>query len=125
MSNAYHTTISKRFDDFGFEPSGGEVQKIAIARALAKNAPIVILDEPTSALDPLAEAEVYHHFDELIMDKTAIYISHRLSSSRFSDCVLVFDKGRLVEQGKHNDLIKNTTGLYSQMFKTQSQYYQE
>lgn len=123
LPDSYQTNISKRFDDYGFEPSGGEAQKIAIARALAKDAPIVILDEPTSALDPIAESEIYHHLDELIKGKTAIYISHRLSSSRFSDCVLVFDQGRLVEQGAHDSLIKNDAGLYSLMFKTQAQYY--
>ena len=88
-------------EDKGVEISGGEAQKIAIARALYKDAPFVILDEPTSALDPVAEYEIYQHFDKMVQDKTSIYISHRMSSCRFCDNILVFDEGQIVERGSH------------------------
>ena len=88
------TQLYKDFSDEGVEVSGGEAQKIAIARALYKNAPFIILDEPTAALDPIAEAEIYAQFNQIAGDKTAIYISHRLSSCRFCDEITVFDRGR-------------------------------
>jgi len=116
------THIYKIFDEFGFEPSGGEAQKIAIARAIAKDAPIMILDEPTSALDPIAEYEIYHHFNTMIQNKTAIYISHRLSSCRFADKIALFHEGNLVEYGDHPSLI-NARGKYAEMYQTQSTYY--
>ena len=83
LSGGIHTSVYKNFDETGFEPSGGEGQRIALARALYKDAPIVVLDEPTAALDPRAEFELYQHFNELTEGKTAVYISHRLSSTRF------------------------------------------
>lgn len=110
-------------EDGGVEISGGEAQKLAIARALYKDAPMVILDEPTSALDPISEYEIYKHFDEMVQDKTSIYISHRMSSCRFCDNILVFDDGQIVEQGSHNQLVKNN-GLYSQLWNAQAQYYE-
>lgn len=109
-------------EDNGVEISGGEAQKIAIARALYKDAPLVILDEPTSALDPLSEYEIYQHFDSMVQDKTSIYISHRMSSCRFCDNILVFDQGEIVEQGNHEKLME-TGGLYSELWKAQAQYY--
>ena len=102
--------------------SGGELQKIAIARALYKNAPFIILDEPTAALDPIAEAEIYKQFDEITGDRTAIYISHRLSSCRFCDEIAVFDEGRIVERGKHDELIK-ARGRYKELWEAQAGYY--
>ena len=93
--------LSKEFDENGIEFSGGEAQKLALARALYKNAPIMVLDEPTSALDPLAEYEVYHRFHEFVRGKCAVYISHRLSSTRFTDKIAVFSEGRLAEYGNH------------------------
>lgn len=87
------------------EVSGGEAQKIAIARALYKDAPFIILDEPTAALDPIAEAEIYSKFNEIVGDKTAIYISHRLSSCKFCDEIAVFHNGSVVQQGTHESLV--------------------
>ena len=109
-------------EDNGVEISGGEAQKIAIARALYKDAPLVILDEPTSALDPVSEYEIYQHFDKMVQDKTSIYISHRMSSCRFCDNILVFDQGEIVEQGSHEKLME-AGGLYSELWKAQAQYY--
>ena len=116
--------INKQFDENGVELSGGEGQKLAIARALYKDAPMIILDEPTSALDPVAEYEMYRHFDNLVKGRTAIYISHRLSSTRFTDKIAVLSEGRLVEYGSHRELIGNKDGLYSKMFTIQAENYQ-
>ena len=85
--------------------SGGEAQKLALARALYKDAPFVVLDEPTAALDPISEAQVYAGFHEMVKDKTSIYISHRMSSCRFCDDIVVFDDGRIVERGSHEELL--------------------
>ena len=121
MPEGINTSIYQ-MNDKGVEISGGEAQKIAIARALYKDAPFVILDEPTSALDPVAEYEIYQHFDKMVQDKTSIYISHRMSSCRFCDNILVFDEGQVVEQGSHEELMK-TGGLYSELWNAQAQYY--
>ena len=118
-----HTNLYQLEDD-GVEISGGEAQKIAIARALYKEAPFVIMDEPTSALDPKAEYEIYRSFNELVEKKTAIYISHRMSSCRFCQEILVFDQGRIVEQGSHEELVADTGGLYHEMWNAQAKYYQ-
>ncbi len=123
MPEGIHTNLYQMQKD-GIEVSGGEAQKLAIARALYKDAPWVILDEPTSALDPISEYEIYSHFAELVKDKTAIYISHRMSSCRFCDVIYVFDNGRIVQKGSHDELVTETTGLYSRMWKAQAQYYQ-
>ena len=118
-----NTPVFKHFDVSGFIPSGGDQQKIAIARALFKNSPIVILDEPTAALDPIAEFEIYKQFNDLVRGKTAIYISHRLSSCKFCDKVAVFSDGHIVEYGTHDDLIEREDGIYFKLFNTQAQYY--
>lgn len=115
-------TILFRYDDEGVEVSGGEAQKLAIARALYKDAPFVILDEPTAALDPISEYEIYRKFDDMVKDKTSIYISHRMSSCRFCDNILVFENGTIVERGSHNNLILNN-GTYKTLWDTQAQYY--
>lgn len=107
------------------EISGGEAQKIALARALYKNAPFIVLDEPTAALDPIAEAEVYSKFNELVGDKTAIYISHRLSSCRFCDEIVVFDHGQIVQQGSHDQLVIDESGKYHELWHAQAQYYKK
>ena len=111
-----------QMEENGVEISGGEAQKIAIARALYKDAPFVILDEPTSALDPVAEYEIYQHFDSMVQDKTSIYISHRMSSCRFCDNILVFDEGEIIESGSHDKLMAEN-GLYSKLWNAQAQYY--
>lgn len=122
LDNSLDTQIYKVFDEYGVEFSGGETQKLAIARAIYKESPFIVLDEPTAALDPIAEYEIYHHFNQLIGNKTAVYISHRLSSCRFCDSIAVFDNGEIVEQGKHDELIQ-IRGKYHEMFSTQAQYY--
>jgi len=103
-------------------PDAGEGQKLAIARAVYRGSPIVVLDEPTAALDPIAEYEVYRHFDRLIGDRTAIYVSHRLSSCRFADKIAVFDHGRIAEYGSHDELLAGD-GLYTRMWQAQGQWY--
>ena len=117
------TLISKEFDDYGVEFSGGEGQKLAIARTLYKNAPLIILDEPTSAIDPIAEYEIYSRFHQLTEGKSTIYISHRLSSTRFTDKIAVFSEGELVEYGNHETLVQIDNGVYKRMFELQAQFY--
>ena len=117
------TQLYKDYGEDGIEVSGGEAQKIAIARALYKDAPFIILDEPTAALDPMAEAEIYAKFNEISGDKTAIYISHRLSSCKFCDEILVFDRGSIIQQGTHEALLSQSDGKYAQLWNAQAQYY--
>ena len=123
MKKGLETSIYKDLDEEGVEISGGEAQKIALARALYKNAPFIILDEPTAALDPIAEYEVYSKFNEIVQDKTAIYISHRLSSCRFCDVIAVFDGGQIVQRGVHDRLLQDTHGKYYELWNAQTQYY--
>lgn len=123
MPKGLETPIYKNFDDEGVNVSGGEAQKIALARALYKDAPFIILDEPTAALDPIAEAEIYSKFDEIVGDKTAIYISHRLSSCRFCDKIAVFDNGEIVQVGSHDELLADENGKYYELWTAQAQYY--
>lgn len=123
MKKGLETSIYKDLDEEGVEISGGEAQKIALARALYKNAPFIILDEPTAALDPIAEYEVYSKFNEIVQDKTAIYISHRLSSCRFCDVIAVFDDGQIVQRGVHDKLLQDPHGKYYELWKAQAQYY--
>lgn len=115
--------VYKIFDSSGFEPSGGEGQKIAIARALYKDAKFIILDEPTSALDPIAEYNLYENLNNLVKDKGCLFISHRLSSTVFADKIFVFENGEIMEQGTHKELIKKEHGLYRDMFEKQAPYY--
>lgn len=109
-------------DEEGIEISGGEKQKIALARALYRDAPMVILDEPTSALDPIAEQDIYTRFNDMVAEKTAVFISHRMSSCRFCDEIAVFDEGRIVETGTHDELVAKE-GVYHRMWEAQAQYY--
>ena len=104
--------------------SGVQKQKVAIARALYKNGNVIILDEPTAALDALAEAEIYQSFDNLVKNKTAVYVSHRLSSTRFCDHIALFTKEGLKEYGTHDELMKKH-GEYYEMFEVQGKYYKE
>lgn len=119
------TSMLKYFDDQGIELSGGESQKIAIARALFKDGKILILDEPTSALDPLAEYEIYSQFHKMTQGKLTFYISHRLSSCRFCDEIMVLEHGEIVQLGHHDTLILDEKGKYFEMFKAQAKYYQD
>ena len=107
----------------GVELSGGEGQKLAIARALYKDAPIVILDEPTAALDPVSEYEIYSRFGQMVEGKTSVYISHRMSSCRFCDLIFVFDGGAIVQRGTHEELLSREEGLYARLWQAQAQYY--
>lgn len=118
------TEVLKVIHDDGTDFSGGEKQKIALARSLYKDAPVVVLDEPTAALDAIAESRLYQDFDKLIGEKSAVYISHRLSSTQFCSHVAMFEEGELVEYGTHKELLEKD-GAYAKMFHTQAQYYVE
>lgn len=122
LPDGVNTYVGKNFSPEGFEVSGGEKQKLAIARAIYHRAPFVIMDEPTAALDPVAEYEVYAGFDRLVGSRTAFYISHRLASCRFCKEILVFDQGKIVQRGSHGTLIAEE-GLYAQLWNAQAQYY--
>ena len=122
LADKENTYLYKDLDETGVEISGGEAQKLALARALYKDAPVVILDEPTAALDPIAENEIYSRFNSFVQNKTAIYISHRLSSCAFCDKIAVFDNARLVEHGTHRELL-GAGGKYSELWNAQARYY--
>lgn len=122
LKDKQNTNLYKMFDESGIEPSGGQAQKLAIVRALYKDSPIVVLDEPTAALDPIAEFEVYNNFDKLVGGKTAVYISHRLSSCRFCDRIIVFGGGTIIEDGSHDKLMENQKGFYYNMYNTQAKH---
>ena len=124
LAKKLDTQVLKNIYDDGVDFSGGEKQKLALARALYKDAPIMLLDEPTAALDPIAEYKLYKSFDKIVGGKMAVYISHRLSSTRFCDSIAMFKGGRLVESGTHADLLKKG-GEYSSLFEVQAQYYKE
>ncbi len=123
MPDGLDTYLYKDLEKSGVDVSGGEAQKIAIARALYKDAPFIILDEPTAALDPVAEAEIYSKFNDIAGDKTAIYISHRLSSCKFCDEIAVFHEGVVVQQGSHEELVADENGKYYELWNAQAQYY--
>jgi ATP-binding cassette subfamily B protein len=115
--------LYRDFEDDGVLISGGEAQKIAMARALYRDAPFVILDEPTAALDPVAEFEVYSKMNEIVGEKTAVFISHRLSSCRFCENIAVFHEGRLVQKGSHEILSSEQNGKYYELWNAQARYY--
>ena len=123
MEKGLDTMLYKDLSEDGVDVSGGEAQKIAIARALYKNAPFIILDEPTAALDPIAEAEIYSKFNDIAGDKTAIYISHRLSSCKFCDEIAVFHEGAVIQHGTHAELLAQEQGKYFALWNAQAQYY--
>ena len=122
LPNGLETHLGTDFDNSGVSVSGGQAQKIAMARALYKDAPIMILDEPTAALDPISEFEVYQKFNQITQNKTAFFISHRLSSCRFCDEILVFDQGSIIQRGPHDELV-NQEGKYQELWTAQAQYY--
>ncbi|MBD5104243.1 MAG: ABC transporter ATP-binding protein [Ruminococcaceae bacterium] len=123
MPDGINTCLYKDFEETGVEISGGEAQKIALARALYKDAPFIVLDEPTAALDPIVEFEIYSKFNDIVEDKTAVYISHRLSSCRFCDSIAVFDNGRIIQRGSHDELVADESGKYRELWFAQAQYY--
>lgn len=122
LKNGKETYIQRIYDEEGIELSGGQNQKLAIARAIYKDSPIVIMDEPTAALDPRAESEIFASFNDMVKGKTAVYISHRLSSCIFSDNIAVFEKGKLIEYGPHKKLMEKR-GKYHELFQMQAKYY--
>jgi ATP-binding cassette subfamily B protein len=123
MNNGIETCLYKDFDRDGVEISGGEAQKIAFARSLYKDAPILIFDEPTAALDPIAEYEFYLHLNDTVGDKMAIYIAHRMDSCRFCDHIIVFNDGEIVQKGNHESLLRDESGKYFELWNAQAQYY--
>lgn len=124
LPDGIKSMFGKAYDEKGIEMSGGESQKIAIARALYKDASLVILDEPTSALDPIAEADIYENFNNLVGGKTAIYISHRMSSSVFCDKILIIDEGKISDFDSHENLMEKKDSLYYKLFQSQAINYQ-
>lgn len=124
LPQGIETYLYKDFDENGVELSGGQMQKLAIARSLYKSPAILILDEPTANLDALIEYEIYQNLRDISRNKTSIFISHRLASTRFSDIIAVFSDGEIVEYGSHNDLIQHN-GVYAEMFEKQSRYYNQ
>lgn len=123
MPEDVHTYLYKGYDQSGIEISGGEAQKIALARALYKDSPFILLDEPTAALDPISEYEVYSNFNAISGDKTTVYISHRLASCRFCNKIVVFDNGHIVQHGSHEELLSDVSGKYHELWNAQAQYY--
>lgn len=118
------TYFGKDMGEDGIELSGGQKQKFLLARALYKDAPVLILDEPTAALDPIAESEIYDEYAKLSKDKTAIFISHRLASTRFSDRILIIGNQGILEEGTHEELLQKN-GVYAEMFEVQKSYYEK
>ena len=125
MPEGLQTCLYKDLSERGVEISGGEAQKIVLARALYRESPVIVLDEPTAALDPIAEAQVYTGFSGMVGDRTAVYISHRLSSCRFCNEITVFDGGRIVQQGAHDELMREKGGRYHELWTAQAQYYEK
>jgi ATP-binding cassette subfamily B protein len=124
LKDGYQTYLNRHVYENGAELSGGETQRLMLARALYKKAPFIILDEPTAALDPIAEADMYNKYNEMTQGCTSVYISHRLASTRFCDRILLIDKHQIAEEGTHGELLK-LDGKYAQLFEIQSQYYKE
>lgn len=123
LKDGIETALHRDYENDGIDISGGEEQKLALARALYKDAPFVVLDEPTAALDPIGEAEVYANFNKLVANKTSVFISHRLSSCRFCDDIVVFDHGVMIQRGSHDTLISDENGKYHKLWHAQAQYY--
>lgn len=124
LPKKYETNLGKEIFDDGVELSGGENQRLMLARALYKNAPIIILDEPTAALDPIAENEIYNKYHEITGSRTSVYISHRLASTRFCDRIILIGDKAILEEGTHDELIRKG-GKYFELFEVQSHYYRE
>ena len=122
LPNKEDTYLVKSTRTEAVDLSGGQQQRLMLARVLYKDAPVLILDEPTAALDPIAESEIYEHYNEMTKNKTSIFISHRLASTRFCDRIILLDDGKIIEEGSHDELMK-FGGQYKQMFDVQSQYY--
>ncbi len=124
LPNGYETYLNREVYEDAEMLSGGETQRLMLARALYKNAPFVVLDEPTAALDPLAESDMYHKYNEMTAGRSSVYISHRLASTRFCDRIILIEGGRIAEEGTHDELLK-LSGKYAELFEVQSRYYRE
>ena len=124
LPEGIYTKLDKQVNENATELSGGEAQKLMLARALYKDAPMLVLDEPTAALDPIAEADLYQKYAEMTEGCSSIYISHRLASTRFCDRILLIENGGIAEAGTHEELLA-LGGTYAQLFAVQSKYYQE
>ena len=122
MDSQLDTHLGKDIAPDGIALSGGEMQKLLLARALYRNAALVMLDEPTAALDALAETEIYEKYKTLLQGKSVLFISHRLASTRFCDRIILLSEGRIQEQGSHQELM-HAQGAYYEMFQVQSKYY--
>ena len=123
LPNGIKSTYSRVIQDDGIEFSGGELQKLLLARALYKNAPIMVLDEPTAALDPISESRLYETYHKVMENHSTVFISHRLASTRFCSRILVFDQGGIVQQGSHEQLVAEAGGKYHALWHAQAQYY--
>ena len=124
LPDGFNTYLNREIYDNAIMLSGGETQRLMLARALYKDAPFVILDEPTAALDPIAESEMYQKYNEMTKGKSSVYISHRLASTRFCDRIIYIENSMIREEGTHEELIRRG-GRYAELFEVQSQYYQE
>jgi len=124
LENGADTPLIKEINPDGTELSGGEQQKLMLARAIYKDAPVLLLDEPTAALDPIAESELYMKYNEIARDKTSVFISHRLASTRFCDRILLISDGEIAEAGTHDELMRKG-GKYAELFEIQSHYYKD
>jgi len=124
LPEGLNTLMVKNVNEEAVELSGGEMQKLLLARALYKEAPMLILDEPTAALDPIAENELYLQYRDMTQDRTSIFISHRFASTRFCDRIVLMEQGSILEEGTHEQLMEQGS-RYAELFNVQSQYYQE
>lgn len=124
LKEGYQTNLNRDVFEDAILFSGGETQRLMLARALYKDAPFIILDEPTAALDPIAESQIYNKYNEMTKHKASIYISHRLASTRFCDRIILIDDGKIAEEGTHEELLK-LNGKYTDFFEVQSKYYKE
>ena len=124
LPDGVDTKIGRKLWDDGVELSGGQIQRLMLARALYRDAPILLLDEPTAALDPLAENDIYVKYNEMTQGKTSLFVSHRLASTRFCDRIVFVSNGHISEEGTHADLLERG-GEYASLYEVQSRYYQE
>lgn len=123
LSRGIDTRLDKQVNEGGIELSGGEAQKLMMARVLYKNAPILVLDELTSALDPIAENEIYIKYRDMTEGKTSLFISHRLASTKFCERILLLDGGKIAEEGTHEKLLADKCGKYHELWHAQAKYY--
>lgn len=124
LPQKYETHLYREIYEDATMLSGGETQRLMLARALYKDAPVILLDEPTAALDPVAESDVYSRYNEMTDERSAVYISHRLASTRFCDRILFIEDGGIAEEGTHESLLRHG-GRYAELFEIQSRYYRE